>query len=214
MAKNWGLILPVKAAAWGIPDRALTELADAAEAALTTAKNETTRTPVATAACKTAFKALKEAMRDLKKRYFFVPPLTEADLIGLGLKLPDPVHTPSGDPKAHAAAEIFLAGRHELGIRIVYVDGDPEDKANKGFRVWYKALAPGKRPRKPRSLASPGLFSPGGNRTASGSTTAIPGRPRISPERTTRHPSLLRKCVPPPRTGAILPATTMIWLSI
>jgi hypothetical protein len=149
MAKNWGLILPVKAAAWGIPDRALTELAalaDAAEVALSAAKNETTRTPVATAACKRAFKALEEAMRDLKKRYFFVPPLTEADLIGLGLKLPDPVHTPSGDPKAHAAAKIFLAGRHELGIRIVYVDGDPEDKANKGFRVWYKTLAPGETP--------------------------------------------------------------------
>jgi hypothetical protein len=58
---------------------------DAAEA-LDVAKNETTRTPVATARCKAAFEALERYMRDMKRRYFLSPPLTEADIISLGLK--------------------------------------------------------------------------------------------------------------------------------
>ena len=57
-----------------------------AENALTTAQNETTRTPVATALCKTAFEILTAAMRDIKKRYFLSPPLGEADYVSLGLK--------------------------------------------------------------------------------------------------------------------------------
>ena len=35
------------------------------------------------------------------------------------------------------------AGRHELGVNIVYVRGDPKDKVNKGFRIWYRVLASG-----------------------------------------------------------------------
>ncbi|MDR0374683.1 MAG: hypothetical protein LBH85_03060 [Treponema sp.] len=37
-------------------------------------------------------------------------------------------------------------GRHELGIRIVYVTGSPNDPANKGYRVWYSVVAPGEKP--------------------------------------------------------------------
>jgi hypothetical protein len=37
-------------------------------------------------------------MRDIKRRYFLSPPLTEADLAALGLKKHDPVQTPSGEP--------------------------------------------------------------------------------------------------------------------
>ncbi|MDR2185082.1 MAG: hypothetical protein LBO80_05365, partial [Treponema sp.] len=44
-------------------------------------------------------------------------------------------------------------GRHELGIKIVYVSGDPNDRANKGYRVWYKVAAPGEAPpRDPEEL--------------------------------------------------------------
>ena len=39
--------------------------------------------------------------------------------------------------------EFFLVGRHELGVRIIYVTGDPNDKANKGYRIWYTVAAPG-----------------------------------------------------------------------
>jgi hypothetical protein len=40
-------------------------------------------------------------------------------------------------------------GRHELGIKLIYVTGDPQDRANKGYRIWHTLAAPGERP--PRS---------------------------------------------------------------
>jgi hypothetical protein len=42
--------------------------------------------------------------------------------------------------------ETCLLGRHELGYRIVYVSGDPDDRANEGFRIWYKVVPPGGEP--------------------------------------------------------------------
>jgi hypothetical protein len=149
MAVNWGTILPAKETAWNMPVAEVTELADlcaAAESALAVAKNETTRTPVATAQCRTNFEALTAKMRDLKKRFFYEPPLTDADVISLGLKPRDTTHTPTHAPTAQVTGETYLVGRHELGVRIVYVTGDPNDKANKGFRIWYTVIAPGENP--------------------------------------------------------------------
>ncbi|MDR0721903.1 MAG: hypothetical protein LBF75_03775 [Treponema sp.] len=72
--KNWGPILSAKGTEWSIPAAVITE-----PAALATAKHEATRTPVATAQCKTAFEALTAKMRGIKKRYFYVPPLTDPE---------------------------------------------------------------------------------------------------------------------------------------
>ncbi|MDR2793100.1 MAG: hypothetical protein LBB61_05470 [Treponema sp.] len=146
MAKNWVIILNVNAVTWNIAMTVVTDLetrTDAADAALTAAQNEDTRTPVATARCREAFDVLEESMRDVKKRYFFVPPLTEADFVSLGLKVPDSTATPSGTPTAQVTLENFLVGRHELGVRIVYVTGSPHDAANKGYRIWYSVVAHG-----------------------------------------------------------------------
>ena len=146
MARDWKSVMTAHAAEWNIPAAVLTEfdgLLQAAESALETALNETTRTPVATARCRAAFGALIEKMRDIKRRYFLEPPLTDADIISLSLKPHDPTHTVSGPPSAQASIETFLVGRHELGIKMVYVTGDPKDPANKGFRIWYTAAAPG-----------------------------------------------------------------------
>ena len=114
-----------------------------AENALTTAQNETTRTPVATALCKTAFEILTAAMRDIKKRYFLSPPLGEADYVSLGLKPHDTIPTPSGPPTAQVSIETYLVGRHELGVKLIYITGNPADTANKGYRIWYSLNAPG-----------------------------------------------------------------------
>jgi hypothetical protein len=138
MGRDWITLLGAtggKAAAWGVPAAALTDLGSAwaaAQAALDTARNETTRTPVATAQCKTAFEALTEKMRDMKRRYFLTPPLVDADYVSLGLKPHDTTPTPSGVPTAQTTIETYLVGRHELGIKIVYVTGNPHDGANKG----------------------------------------------------------------------------------
>jgi hypothetical protein len=52
MARDWQSVAGTNAGAWGIPPTVLQELdtlIQTADTALTTAKNETTRTPVATA---------------------------------------------------------------------------------------------------------------------------------------------------------------------
>jgi hypothetical protein len=70
------------------------------------------------------------------------PPLDEPGLISLGLK-PRDAPTPSGTPTAQATVETYLVGRHELGVKIIYVTGNPNDSANKGFRIWYSVVAQG-----------------------------------------------------------------------
>jgi hypothetical protein len=134
---------------WGVPQAAiaaLQALLQAAAAALETARNESTRTPVATAQCKETFDALIAGMRDFKRRYFLSPPLLDSDYIALGLKPHDSHPTPSGAPTAQAMVESYLVGRHELGVRITYVAGSPDDKANKGYRIYYSVVAPGEAP--------------------------------------------------------------------
>jgi hypothetical protein len=146
MARDWQTVMAAGAAAWGIPQGVLTGLdglTQAAETALATAKNETTRTPVATARCKEAFDALAAFMRDTKRRYFLSPPLSPPDFTALSLKARDGTATPSGPPVSQCTIETYLVGRHELGIRIVYVTGSPEEAANKGYRIWYSVAAPG-----------------------------------------------------------------------
>jgi hypothetical protein len=146
MGKNWVTILSAGGPSWNIPaqdTQELSTLVGAADAALAEAKNEATRTPVVTAKCKEAFQKMEDKMRDIKKRYAYVPPLTEADIVSLGLKPRDPIHSPGKAPTAHVSVETFLAGRHELGARLVYVTGNPGDRENKGYRIWYTVVAPG-----------------------------------------------------------------------
>ena len=146
MGRDWQSVAGTGANVWGIPAnviQALDSLIQAAGAALAAAKNETTRTPVATAQCKEAFDALAAAMRDMKRRYFLIPPLADSDYIALGLKPHDTTPTASGIPTAQVTVETYLVGRHELGVKIVYVTGTPSDPANKGYRIWYSIVAPG-----------------------------------------------------------------------
>jgi hypothetical protein len=104
------------------------------------------RTATITAQCQATFKAMTEAMKDFKRRFFLCPPLDDASLISLGLKPRDSTPTPSGNPAAQVTVETYLVGRHELGVKIVYVTGNPDDRANKGFRIWYSLTAPGEAP--------------------------------------------------------------------
>ena len=146
MAKDWKAVMTANASAWNIPAAVITELdalIQAAETALNTAMNETTRTPVATAQCKAAFDALIAFMRDTKKRFFLGPPLDNPALVSLGLHPADHTSTPSGTPTAQVTIETYLIGRHELGVRIIYVTGNSGDPANKGYRIWYSVLEQG-----------------------------------------------------------------------
>jgi hypothetical protein len=150
MAKNWKTVMmTANADAWGISPAVITELGaltQAADTALAAAKNETTRTPVATAQCRETFEVLTAKMRDIKRRYFLSPPFADSDYVALGLKLPDGASTPSGTPTAQVTVETLLIGRHEPGVKIVYVTGSPNDPANKGYRIWYSVIAQGETP--------------------------------------------------------------------
>ena len=156
MAKNWVAILTVKGTAWGVPEAVVTDLsgvAASAEAVLAAAKNETTRTPVVTAHCRTIFAQLEAKMRGIKRRYFLSPPLEEADFIALGLKPADTKPTPAGKPAAQIRVETFLLARHELGLLLVYESGNPDDPANKEYRIWYQVVGAGEAiPQEPEAL--------------------------------------------------------------
>jgi hypothetical protein len=149
MADDWISVCTARQTGWNIPAMALTELTTFkgnAATALETAKNETTRTPVATAQCKEAFDALTALMRDFKRRYFLSPPLLDSDYISLGLKPRDTTPTASGTPTAQVTVESYLVGRHELGVKMIYVTGTAADPANKGYRIWYSVAAPSETP--------------------------------------------------------------------
>jgi hypothetical protein len=149
MARNWiGIMTPETRTAWGIPEARFTELEniyDSAEELLQKAMSGE-RTAVITEQCKEAFDALTAKMRFFKAHYFLLPPLTNADLVNLGFTIHDPHPTPSGPPTAEVTVETYLVGRHELGLRILYVSGNPDDRANKGYRIWYKVVPPGGEP--------------------------------------------------------------------
>jgi hypothetical protein len=99
---------------------------------------------VITEQCREAFEALVKKMRFFHGHYFLIPPLTNADIVSLGLTPKDDKPTRSGKPTAEVKADLSLAGgKHELAMRIVYLSGNPEDRANKGYRVWYKTVPPG-----------------------------------------------------------------------
>jgi len=146
MAKKWVKEFERAGEAWEVKPEIISRFAaltDLAEKALAEASNENTRTSVSIAKCNTVFDRLEKLARDTKKRYLYVPPLEESDIIAFGLKLRDSKPTPSSFPVAQVTVETFLEGRHELGIKMLYVSGDPHDKANKGYRVYYKVLEEG-----------------------------------------------------------------------
>jgi hypothetical protein len=146
MCRDWIRILTAEQrTAWGIPADRFSALGIAySEAKVLFEKAMSSeRTAVITAQCQEAFKVLTDTMRDFKKRYFLSPPLLDADYVSLGLKIPDHTPSPIGPPTAQVTLETSLAGRHELGIKIVYLTGSPDDRANKGYRIWYSVIAQG-----------------------------------------------------------------------
>jgi hypothetical protein len=146
MTHNWLTIMtPEVRTAWGIPPEQYTKLEtlyENADALLAKAQSSE-RTPVITEQCREAFEALTAQMRFFKSHYFLLPPLVNADLVNLDLPIHDTHPSPTGDPTAEVTVETYLVGRHELGVRFVYVSGNPDDRANKGYRLWYKVVPPG-----------------------------------------------------------------------
>jgi hypothetical protein len=139
MAGNWG----VKIAAnpeWGVPAAATQNLAAKATALQTLlATPPEDRTPTINTRIKSAEKALVETMRDVKKRYFFVPPLDDGDLVSLGLKPRDTNPTPIARPTARPSADVRLVSAGAFDIVITPErDISNEKKSYHGCKIIYE----------------------------------------------------------------------------
>jgi hypothetical protein len=140
-------ITPESAAAWGITAAVMTNLGaftQTAELKLWQAQSSE-RTPVITQECKMAFEALKDLMRDMKRRYLIKPPLTDADFVRLLLPLYDAPSTIPG-PVDHPGLEIIKWAPYTLGFRR-FVEVDLGGAAsNYGVRVYYALTENGAAP--------------------------------------------------------------------
>jgi len=143
MARRWNNVLAEKAAAWSVPTAVVNNLllltADADDAIQRAGSSE--RNTVINQQVRTAFGALTDKMRDIKRRYFFIPPLTEADWVSLGLKLHDTNPTNIGAPTSVVAAEISYPHKNALSLVITPVAGlGYDDRPEWGFRIYYGVL--------------------------------------------------------------------------
>jgi hypothetical protein len=147
MANNWVAKIGVNAA-WGIPAAAtqnLTEKAAALQTLLATPPDD--RTPTINARIKEAAKALADTMRDVKKRYFFVPPLTDPDLISLGLKPRDTNPTPIAKPTVRPTADVKIKGAGAFDISISPErDISHDEKSYYGCKIVFELFEQGATP--------------------------------------------------------------------
>jgi len=120
MAKNWLELLSTKAPAWNVSADDVTnlnDLSDAAEVALAVVKSSE-KTSSAVASCKTVFTNLVAKMRFVKKHYFFKPPLTDADFVSLGLKIPDTPHVHKPLPPSYPLFTIRVKDYCQVAIQL------------------------------------------------------------------------------------------------
>jgi hypothetical protein len=144
MAKNWVTVAGANKTKWNIPAAEITDLADltvAAEEALALARSSD-RTPTITARCKAAFEALEAKMRLIKSHYFLQPPLTDADLVSLGLKPKDANRTDVPVPKDLAGLEVTKWAPHTLGFRRFVATDLGGAASDYGVLVYYALVDP------------------------------------------------------------------------
>jgi hypothetical protein len=129
-------------ASLGVPAATVTDLGVKVQALKTlNAVPLSERTAVVAAQLKTAEKALKEAMRDIKRRYFFVPPLTDADIVALGLRPKDTVLTPVGAPTMPAEGNMTFPAKGLVDVVKIRPGGQtPDKRASYGVRIYYGVL--------------------------------------------------------------------------
>ena len=148
MARNWIRILTEKAEAWSMNKdliAKLTQKGTAANAEHIVPTSE--RNAVTNARLKTAFAEMIAVMRDVKKRYFYSPPLTDADFSALGLKVKDSEPTPVAEPAGQAEAAISFPGRTQLMLHIKHASGSQQDaRAYYGYRIYSGVTAAGETP--------------------------------------------------------------------
>jgi hypothetical protein len=110
LAKNWKMVLEEAATEWGVPPGEVTKLGSMilmAENILAKAQ-AIDRNVVVTTQLNAIFNALVAFMRDMKRRYFLTPPLDDAGLTALGLRIPDTTPTTIGVPRKNLAERLLF----------------------------------------------------------------------------------------------------------
>jgi hypothetical protein len=103
---------------WGVPQAAADQLGMKVQALTALlAVQPPERTRIINARIKSAEKELAAVMRDIKKRYFYVPPLANADIVTLGLKPRDqqPTNIPAPTALVHAT---FKHEKNAMTLRV------------------------------------------------------------------------------------------------
>jgi hypothetical protein len=153
--KNWISILSESAkdesgatiqkyALWGIPQETFTDFVtawDAAGGAWQESQTAEKRTSVIVTRCKVTFKAMEKAARNLKKRYFYMPPLLAEDLTALGLRLPDEIKTAVMTPTGVVSGKIELTVAQQLTVVWELIEitvADP--RADYGVRIYMSVV--------------------------------------------------------------------------
>jgi len=146
MAKTWSAVLAVSGSSWEIPtgEVEILNIKITKAQQLLDAARSSSRTKVITAQCNMVFDSLGNYMRDVKKRRFFVPPLTYADLISLGLSPPDTTPTPISAPTAQVEADLTFPGIHLVELKNIRPVGGaaPDSKSDYGVRVYWGIMGP------------------------------------------------------------------------
>lgn len=146
MAQNWSVQIGLKGkVSWRIEEDKIAEFEEAvASAQIEYARPKTSRTVTTNAQLKTSFVNLAKIMRDIKRRYFLLPPLTEADIASLGLKVNDKIPTPVGRPEGKVDVKVCYTV--DGNLQILFSSRSENVDANKskyGIRVYYDAIAHG-----------------------------------------------------------------------
>ena len=148
MAIIWVTIIMENREAWNVTTTAFDKLTAAVEAAKTSISiPENSRNVIANAQIKIDFDNLSAVMRDIKKRYLYNPPLTDADFAAMELKPKDTTPTQVLPPTGQAEADMTYPGKTQLQGKIKHVEGTPQNpKSEYGYRIYYGLYATGSTP--------------------------------------------------------------------
>jgi hypothetical protein len=129
MATTWTGFLPAVREKTNMPEETETELVQKTGAFQGLFQMpQSARTPAMNAEMRTARSELEAFMREVKRRYIFSPPLTEAEVISLGLTPRDNTPTAVDPPKARATGQIVYRGAGAIEVRIAPEAEISEDK--------------------------------------------------------------------------------------
>ena len=144
MGRKWvQYITPQRMTQWNIPEQMITTLENVVEAAGNALQTAMTsdRTAVINTMVRVKFGEMVDHMRDLRRRHYFMPPLTEMDWVALEMRLPDTIITPIGPPTTVVQAEITYPHKNALALRIVPIDGQGDDpRPDWGYRIYFGVL--------------------------------------------------------------------------